>query len=1383
MKKILILLLLIPFAGSAQIDTCYYCVGDIATLTTTITGEIAPLTYSWVCDDGQTFSTASPDITLTQSTRCVLTAIDSVACEFNEIIDLLIYDDPVTSIELIDCALYWVDFETLANCLEVLEEFDGTNWNYYALLVDGYSLAGVNGTFRLKSVCDCGDYFGPPITVACGVQCNDFGASCDFTNDILTLTPEDASIYTITSDVLEWRKVHPVTNAALAGEAWQTYTTPLQDCDIKETITVDWKALNNCTTNSTSYIGLGYNSVTTCAGNTADVEYTFNGSTVSQTDQVSKNLFENESSFIANGPKTFTVFEGTAIGIVSTSGAYTYAGNGVPPDCNDLSWAVTNPPNEIYYTIEWRRTLTTSECGVNITTGYCVLGACAAVSVSATCDATSIIATATGCVGTPIYNFYKAGALLQTGTSNTLLNPTSGNHVVEVVCDGCTVQTTTDCVIACTASATISLSGICQLVISNITNCAGYSLQWYLDNVPISGATGTTYSVMTNGNYSLRITGCTNCNTITSNTVIVNGCEAACIASVNISETNCSLIAAVSNCSGTPSYSWSTGATTQSIAVTVDGTYSVTVTGCCQVVTDSYVVTGCVPNPCVGYSVNVNPGNTQTVCDNDPQLFPFTAGVVNGNGGYSFVWRLNGTQVSTSSTYTFNSSGRPVGSYQIEVQITDSQGCFDNDFVSVLVQDCNDPCIMSINIAPDNQTICEGDVEVYTVTVSNGTPPYSYQWRRNGTLVSTSSTYATGPPDGAYTITLDVTDAAGCDATDQTSLTVQDACICGTTGCNLTLVLSTCNLTWGTCPNYISILQYNSGSGWFAVAGNPQGSYTSTISASYRLLWTRSGCTSFSTNTVNTTCTPTCTIGVNITPNYAALCEGTSALFSGSITNGSGSYVYEWKVNGTVVSNAATYNSSLPVGNSTVALTVTDNADGCTATDSDIIAVSDFCVCGDDVCNIILTKTGCVLTWPSCPGFNVFLNYKAPGGTYQPVVGATSPYTAEMDGDYNLSITRSGCLNQISNAVIVAGCTVCNIAISPLPTISYCSGESYTFVPTVTGGTPPIGYTWKVNGVTASMSENFVFTRTQGSYTILLEVEDGNGCIDTESTTATVYNSLTGALLFSYNNLTNRVNLPLNVCEFPDTYTVQGFASASHFPITITSDSPRFASGGIVVASTGFTMDFSALIPGEIVEVTFTDTNGCVKTSTYNRCCQCDAASNCECSVGSDPCNVTFAPGTGGFNNDDIFEYIVYESGQLLLELEPLSIPQTISIWKNNVLLVTHSSVVASNNQPACGNDVSTNGIICPSGGTITELNCYALNAALPADYLAGGATAFKSFELCLGPINSCTPTPSTQDRAGYQFPISSGDIIKIDINHPGCTVASDWTLISNCNP
>jgi hypothetical protein len=179
-------------------------------------------------------------------------------------------------------------------------------------------------------------------------------------------------------------------------------------------------------------------------------------------------------------------------------------------------------------------------------------------------------------------------------------------------------------------------------------------------------------------------------------------------------------------------YLWSTGATTQTIAVNTAGTYTVTVTtaaGCDQ--TDAIVITTN-PKPILNLGANVNScvGNTITLDA--------------GNAGATYLWS-NG---SVSQTIQVTLSGN------YSVAVTNALGCISRDTISV-----NFNATPVVNLGAD-KSICSNT----PTTLDAGNPGATYLWSTGDTTQTILAANV-----GTYSVT--VTNANGCTTTDEIIIT------------------------------------------------------------------------------------------------------------------------------------------------------------------------------------------------------------------------------------------------------------------------------------------------------------------------------------------------------------------------------------------------------------------------------------------------------------------------------------------------------------------------------------------------------------------------------------------------------------------------------------
>lgn len=188
---------------------------------------------------------------------------------------------------------------------------------------------------------------------------------------------------------------------------------------------------------------------------------------------------------------------------------------------------------------------------------------------------------------------------------------------------------------------------------------------------------------------------------------------------------------------GGNTYEWSTGETTASITVnpTSDETYTVTITVAsgCTVSDDVEVVVNALPTADAGSDEEICLGETVTLT---------------ATGGVDYEWSTNETTASIDVTPTANTT--------YTVTVTDGNGCSATASVDV------DLFPITVADAGNNVTICPGGTT--TLTASGGV---DYEWSTGET---TASVDVTPTVDETYSVT--VTDANGCSATDNVTVTI-----------------------------------------------------------------------------------------------------------------------------------------------------------------------------------------------------------------------------------------------------------------------------------------------------------------------------------------------------------------------------------------------------------------------------------------------------------------------------------------------------------------------------------------------------------------------------------------------------------------------------------
>jgi large repetitive protein len=308
----------------------------------------------------------------------------------------------------------------------------------------------------------------------------------------------------------------------------------------------------------------------------------------------------------------------------------------------------------------------------------------------------------------------------------------------------------------CTDNHTIQILQPSELILSTVSsqnvNCFGestgsatmnatggtspFSWQW-------AGSTSISAiaSNLSAGTYFVTVTDQNGCSNV--GTVSITQPQAALSVQGTVIHTSCgnddgSISALIIGGTSPYSYSWNTGATTQSLINLSAGTYSLSVTdnnGCTKIETFDIVASD-------GPQLSVNTvSNVSCAGGNDGNIS------VNVNGGSApYQWSWSGSVSVTSIA-----SGLTAGTYTVTV--SDISGC-----TNVLNVNISQPDPLAVTMsAPVN--ICQGGTATFTASVTGGTPPYLFSWSSGATVSSITVSPVTS---AIYTLT--ITDRNGCSA-------------------------------------------------------------------------------------------------------------------------------------------------------------------------------------------------------------------------------------------------------------------------------------------------------------------------------------------------------------------------------------------------------------------------------------------------------------------------------------------------------------------------------------------------------------------------------------------------------------------------------------------
>ena len=195
------------------------------------------------------------------------------------------------------------------------------------------------------------------------------------------------------------------------------------------------------------------------------------------------------------------------------------------------------------------------------------------------------------------YEWFKDNVSVQNGTSNTYTPAfnVAGSFVYKVIITDNSLgiscaATSSNFAFTVNALPTITIinsgGGFCSgsSTVITTTVSAGTIFAWYKDNVLISGQTTSSLTVTEVGEYTATVTDSNGCTSLISNVLDIEQFDSPSVTIATVPGTTictgdtATLTANATGGTGTITYSWSTGATTQAISVTTSATYTVTVT-------------------------------------------------------------------------------------------------------------------------------------------------------------------------------------------------------------------------------------------------------------------------------------------------------------------------------------------------------------------------------------------------------------------------------------------------------------------------------------------------------------------------------------------------------------------------------------------------------------------------------------------------------------------------------------------------------------------------------------------------------------------------------------------------------------------------------------
>ncbi|HLG02794.1 MAG TPA: PKD domain-containing protein [Bacteroidia bacterium] len=769
----------------------------------------------------------------------------------------------------------------------------------------------------------------------------------------------------------------------------------------------------------------------------------------------------------------------------------------------------------------------------------------------------SATAILTGAAG-PFTYAWSNGAVTQTAT-----NLAPGPYT-------CTV--TSGCGATVSGSVTITAPGSPTITLASQTNvsCAGgnngaATITGNGGNLPYtyawspSGGNAATASNLTAGIYTCTLTDASGCTATFTVTITQPSAITATTSSVPTTCGNNTGTATVNPSGGNPGYTylWSDGQTTQTAVNLNAGVFTCAVTD----------ATSCTQN----FTVTVSNSNGPTATLSAQQDVTCNGGndgsagvtVSGGTPPYLYAWTSGGTAAIENNL--------AAGNYVCTV--TDDGGC--TQAVAVTI---TEPPAFSTS-GTSTQATCGASNGSATISVSGGTPPYTYQWSSSGTNATENNLAA-----GTYTVV--ITDNLGCITFDSVTVTqpasvaasasvINVSCNGGSNGS------ATANPSGGTAPYTYS---------WAPTGGTSQ---TATSLAAGTFVCTvtdNTGCS------IGTTVTITEPPAITLAPGQSDLtCFGSNDGSAWVVANGGTlPYIFTWAP----LSGSNDSITNKPAGSYTI--TITD-ANGCAVSDSvslsepaevEVWAVTPVNICQGQAVTMSAPVTG------GNPGYTMTWN---PGG---PTV---SPATTTL---YTVTATdANGCVSDADSILVIVNPPLVISAISP-PGI--CAGGTAGLSASASGGDGNFTFNWSPLTTPATGPNVSASPTVTTTYTVV--VTDGCGSTaDSAFITITVYPAPQPAFALSdssgcapfcvtFNNLTtNSIGC---VWQFGDGGSDTAYSSVAHcyssmgtFDVALTVTDANGCTGtigtaGLVIVfptpTAGFTfvpIDATVLDP----EITFND--------------------------------------------------------------------------------------------------------------------------------------------------------------------------------------------------
>jgi hypothetical protein len=510
-------------------------------------------------------------------------------------------------------------------------------------------------------------------------------------------------------------------------------------------------------------------------------------------------------------------------------------------------------------------------------------------------------------------------------------------------------------------------------------------------------------------------------------------------------------------------------------------------------------------NPLVTPTVGISSSLGQTFCTGANSVL--SSNITNGGTNPTFQWYLNNNPIPNATAPTYTTPGTLTGNPVYTVQLTSTAACLALPVVvsaplAITLQPGVVPSVVATSNVSGN-TICSGQTVTFTADPTNGGSAPGYQWLINNQIVpnQTSVSFTTNALANGDNVAVRMTSNASCANPSQITSVAQTMVVTpgapaavsvssdapSNTVCTGQAILFTASpVNGGSAPAYQWTLNNTD------IPGANQGTYQTSALSNGDQIRVRMTSNSSCANPSQAVSSPvSVVVNPNVTPQVSlshlpvgvSFCAGTSVQITANPTNGGTNPVFQWRVNGNLISGVTGPVYDLVLNQaSTVTATLISNAP-CASPSNQVSTGLVLGVTPGPVLNLSEDTTVCEATAA------FFLQASPAGGTWSGNgISQSGLFTPGSVGTYIVRYTYqdpgSGCIGRDSVEVQVL----------PRPSIAFGNTDPIcTTAPPRQLQASPAGGIWSGPGVSATGLFNPANSGGPGQKVLTYQVE-ANGC-------------------------------------------------------------------------------------------------------------------------------------------------------------------------------------------------------------------------------------------------------------------------------------------------